>query len=124
MTSLIVLVIIAGGLLVMRMHEIRRGKLFVISHIIQKADNVAVQTATTLDNFFDESGVVIRYIKDGFIRKVSGGFVFIVSFTKQKIDSVHDKVNGKGVIKENGSASFYLKSVSEHKNQKREERDN
>jgi hypothetical protein len=112
---LIISLVLLISLVSVRYIELRDNKQTIISRTIRKADN-------HVSNFYIYSRKQMRsflgflsYIKHTFIEKGWNSITHSVHFTKKKVDTLHDKLNGKGEIKKSDHVSFYLQSVSDHK---------
>jgi len=120
-TALIILIVIAIALLLLRVYEVRKQRLTLFSKIVRGADVHLLKIIELFRRgvlFTKEGALKIKVI---IFKVLKVWFVASITYLKKKIDIVHDRLNGKGKIKEKGSVSFFLRSVSEHKEAMRKE---
>ena len=113
--ALIISLILLIALVSVRAYEIKKQKETQFTHFVQRGDDFVVRTYAYLKKVFHSTIVFLTYIKHSFIERAWFSITHSVSFTKTKVDTLHNKLNGKGVIKKTDHVSFYLQAVSDHK---------
>jgi len=97
------------------------GKLTFLFRVVRKIDPFLAIGYEYSKIFLARITFWIGEMKLHIVASIKRGFAFAISWTKHRIDAVHDRLNGKGKIKERGSVSFFLKSISDHKEAMRKE---
>ncbi len=119
--ALTILFLLSLALLLVRVYEIGAKKLTPISSVIRKLDPAILacyEYSKFLVSRFSAFALESKIYSIAFLKRTSA---YMISWIKHRIDIIHDRLNGKGKIKERGSVSFFLKSISEHKEAMRKE---
>lgn len=122
-TILITVLIILLAYSVLRYIELKNRKITAFTRIVRKGDVYVESSYVQLKKSYKSFLKSIDYIKHGVIERGWNSLSHSVKFTKNKVDTLHDRLNGKGEVKKSDHVSFYLQSVTDHKKSFRDQRE-
>lgn len=112
---LIIAFILFIALVAMRCFEMKKESQTGVSKFLRKGDIHVEKFYGYVKNLGNSVLDYLVHAKHLSIKKTWDSITHSVHFTKKKVDTLHDKLNGKGEVKKSDHVSFYLQSVSDHK---------
>jgi uncharacterized membrane protein YidH (DUF202 family) len=102
-------------LVLLKHFEMKAGRTFFHS-IRFKADTFIARTGLLIHRHVPTIGKKIsKHVAHHTAYHTSSIVLMIVQFMERRLLRLVNLIKGKGVVKKNGSASFFLKHISEHK---------